>query len=127
VQTTVSATVAVPEAVPAPAPAPAPLVANIEPAADSVEATLNALVQEQALKDEPAVVQSVDADAPDAASLDTPTQVARQKPIARAAGKGAPKAAVVPHPMAAPMESKDSASITASVTRIDSAPPKRRK
>ena len=53
---------------------------------------------------------------------DDPAPVARPKPIARAAGKGAPKAATAPHPMAAPVEDKDSAT----VTRIDT-PPKRRK
>jgi hypothetical protein len=126
VQTTVSATVAVPEVVPAAVPVIEPPKETAQ-AADSVEATLSALVQEQALKDEPAVVQNVEADALAAAPLDTPTPVGKPKPIAKAAGKGAPKAAVVPHPMAAPVEARDSASIKASVTRIDSAPPKRRK
>jgi len=40
--------------------------------------------------------------------------MARQKQIAKAAGKGAPKAALAPQPLAAPVEVKD----TASVTRI---------
>lgn len=92
-------------------------------AVDQVEETLTALVQEQALKDEPAVVQSLEPADMQAAPLDQPTPVAKPKPIAKAAGKGAPKAAVAQHPLAAPVETKDSAT----VTRIDSAPPKRRK
>lgn len=92
-------------------------------AVDQVEETLSALVQEQALKDEPAVVQSLEPADLQAAPLDQPTPVAKPKPIAKAAGKGAPKAAVAQHPLAAPVETKDSAT----VTRIDSAPPKRRK
>jgi len=133
VQNTGSATVAVPEVVPA--PAAAPVIDKFEQVADSVEATLSALVQEHALKDEPAVVQNVEADAPAAAPLAAPTPVADPKPIAKAVGKGAPKAAVLPHPMAAPVENKDSssvktaikASIPAAAGRTDSAPPKRRK
>lgn len=92
-------------------------------AVDQVEETLSALVQEQALKDEPAVVQSLEPAGLQAAPLDQPTPVAKPKPIAKAAGKGAPKAAVAQHPLAAPVETKDSAT----VTRIDSVPPKRRK
>lgn len=92
-------------------------------AVDQVEETLSALVQEQALKDEPAVVQSLEPADLQAAPVDQPTPVAKPKPIAKAAGKGAPKAAVAQHPLAAPVENKDSAT----VTRIDSAPPKRRK
>lgn len=92
-------------------------------AVDQVEETLSALVQEQALKDEPAVVQSLEPADLQAAPLDQPTPVGKPKPIAKAAGKGAPKAAVAQHPLAAPVETKDSAT----VTRIDSAPPKRRK
>jgi len=91
-------------------------------AVDRVEETLAALVQEQALKDEPAVVQSLEAEVL-AAPVDEPTPVAKPKAIARAAGKGAPKAAVAQHPLAAPVESKDSAT----VTRIDAGSPKRRK
>lgn len=92
-------------------------------AVDQVEETLSALVQEQALKDEPAVVQSLEPADLQAAPLDQPTPVGKPKPIAKAAGKGAPKAAVAQHPLAAPVETKDSAT----VTRIDSGPPKRRK
>lgn len=91
-------------------------------AVDPVEETLSALVQEQALKDEPAVVQSLEAEAL-ATPVDEPTPVAKPKPIAKAAGKGAPKAAVAAHPLAAPVENKDSAT----VTRIDAGSPKRRK
>jgi hypothetical protein len=91
-------------------------------AADRVEETLSALVQEQALKDEPAVVQSLEADVL-ATPVDEPAPVAKPKPIAKAAGKGAPKAAVAQHPLAAPVGNKDSAT----VTRIDAGSPKRRK
>lgn len=91
-------------------------------AVDPVEETLSALVQEQALKDEPAVVQSLEAEVL-ATPVDEPAPVAKPKPIAKAAGKGAPKAAVAAHPLAAPVGNKDSAT----VTRIDAAPPKRRK
>lgn len=54
--------------------------------------------------------------------LEEPVPVSEQKPIARAAGKGASKAAAVPQPLAAPVEDKDSAT----VTRITPSP-KRRK
>lgn len=91
-------------------------------AVDRVEETLSALVQEQALKNEPAVVQSLEAEIL-AAPVDEPAPVAKPKPIAKAAGKGAPKAAVAQHPLAAPVETKDSAT----VTRIDAGSPKRRK
>lgn len=44
--------------------------------------------------------------------LDEPVPVSEQKPIAKAVGKGAPKAATAPHPLAAPVEDKDSATVT---------------
>ncbi|MDN4035566.1 phasin family protein [Massilia sp. YIM B02443] len=91
-------------------------------AVDPVEETLSALVQEQALKGEPAVVQSLEAEVL-ATPVDEPAPVAKPKPIAKAAGKGAPKAAVAAHPLAAPVENQDSAT----VTRIDAGSPKRRK
>lgn len=100
----------------------AAVAAEAPHAVDPVEETLSALVQEQALKDEPAVVQSLEAEVL-ATPVDEPAPVAKPKPIAKAAGKGAPKAAVAAHPLAAPVENKDSAT----VTRIDAAPPKRRK
>jgi len=100
----------------------AEVAAEAAHAADPVEETLSALVQEQALKDEPAVVQSLEAEVL-ATPVDEPAPVAKPKPIAKAAGKGAPKAAVAAHPLAAPVGNKDSAT----VTRIDAAPPKRRK
>lgn len=59
--------------------------------------------------------------------------VAEPKEIARAVGKGASRAAVAPHPMAAPVEDKDSASAPAIpaipnvIAAADSKPPKRRK
>lgn len=54
--------------------------------------------------------------------LEEPVPVSEQKPIAKAAGKGSSKAAAAPQPLAAPVEDKDSAS----VTRIGT-PSKRRK
>lgn len=44
--------------------------------------------------------------------LEEPVPVSEQKPIARAAGKGASKAAAVPQPLAAPVESRDAATVT---------------
>jgi hypothetical protein len=93
------------------------------PAAPSPEEILNAMVQEQALKDQPAVVVNAAPESIQAAPIDAPSPVAKPKPIARAAGKGAPKAATAPYPMAAPVAGQESAS----VTRIGSTPPKRRK
>lgn len=93
------------------------------PAAPSPEEILNAMVQEQALKDQPAVVVNAAPESIPAAPIDAPSPVAKPKPIARAAGKGAPKAATAPYPMAAPVAGQESAS----VTRIGSTPPKRRK
>jgi phasin family protein len=94
---------------------------------EAVQAAAAPVVQAQPpAPAEPVVVQEgpaiVSADEIQATIGDDPTPVARPKPIARAAGKGAPKAATAPHPMAAPVEDKDSAT----VTRIDT-PPKRRK
>lgn len=54
--------------------------------------------------------------------LEEPVPVSEQKPIAKAVGKGAPKAGAAPQPLAAPVGDKD----TATVTRIASSP-KRRK
>ncbi len=97
--------------------------------ADTAQAAVAPVVQAQAQPPapaEPVVVQEepaiVSADEIQATTGDDPAPVAKPKPIAKAAGKGAPKAAVAPHPMAAPVEDKDSAT----VTRIDT-PPKRRK
>ncbi|WP_208280935.1 phasin family protein [Massilia oculi] len=92
---------------------------------EAVQAAAAPVVQAQAPA-EPVVVQEepaiVSADEIQATIGDDPAPVAKPKPIAKAAGKGAPKAATAPHPMAAPVEDKDSAT----VTRIDT-PPKRRK
>lgn len=97
--------------------------------ADTAQAAVAPVVQAQAQPPapaEPVVVQEepaiVSADEIQATTGDDPAPVAKPKPIAKAAGKGAPKAAVAPHPMAAPVEDKDSAT----VTRIDTSP-KRRK
>lgn len=55
--------------------------------------------------------------------LDAPAPAAKPKPLAKVAAKGVPKAAVAPHPMAAPVEDTD----TSAVVRIETPPPKRRK
>ena len=62
------------------------------------------------------------ADEVEAGILAEPVPVSEPKPIAKAIGKGAPKAAAVPQPLAAPVQNKDSAT----VTRIGNSP-KRRK
>jgi len=84
-----------------------------------------ATAQAAAPAPEPFVVEQAEplATAPEvqATILEEPVPVSEQKPIARAAGKGTSKAAAVPQPLAAPVEDKDSTT----VTRI--APPKRRK
>lgn len=74
---------------------------------------------------EPVVVRHEDAAPPQALAEapDAAAPAAKPRPIAKAAGKGSPKAAVAPHPMAAPVEGRDAAS----VTRIDTPPPRRRK
>lgn len=97
--------------------------------AEAAQAVAAPVVQEQGkpkASAEPVIVQEepaiVSADEIQATIGDDPAPVAKPKPIAKAAGKGAPKAATAPHPMAAPVEDKDSAT----VTRIDT-PPKRRK
>ena len=75
---------------------------------------------------EPVVVLHDDASPPAGAIdqvLDAPAPAAKPKPLAKAAAKGVPKAAVAPHPMAAPLEDTD----TSAVARIETPPPKRRK
>jgi len=136
-------TLAAPVSAPAPAPVSAPLeqaatvaaaatTATIDAVADAsakvteaVQAMAAPVVQAQAPA-EPVVVHDapaiVSADEIQATLGDDPAPIAKPRPIAKAAGKGAPKAATAPHPMAAPVEDKDSAT----VTRIDT-PPKRRK
>jgi phasin family protein len=116
-----------PVAEPPPPPAPIAKAPEPEPAAAPETAptgeTLSTLLQEQVLQDEPSGVQNVEPYDASLAPVDQDTPVARQKPIAKAAGKGAPKAAAGAHPLAAPIDSKDSAA----VTRIDSAPSRRKK
>ena len=65
---------------------------------------VTALVQEHALKDEPAVVQNA---APQEAAPEATALAADPNPIAKAIGKGAPKAAAAAQPMAAPVADKD--------------------
>lgn len=73
---------------------------------------LAAYVQEHIESQEPAVVaETVDV-------AEEPAPVAEPKPIAKAAGKGAPKAAVVPHPLSAPVPASD----TVALPKIEPAP-----
>jgi len=76
-------------------------------AAAPVPDPVTALVQEHALKDEPAVVQSAAPQEvlPEAAAPADPN------PIAKAIGKGAPKAAAA-QPLAAPVADKDASPVT---------------
>lgn len=71
---------------------------------------------------EPLVVQQPEVTEALASVEDAAEPVAKQKQIARAAGKGAPKAAVAAQPLAAPVEDPEPASIA----RIET-PSKRRK
>lgn len=106
-----------PAALPAPVPE-APEAALAEAAQPVVEAAqavaetiaepvkaeaqeLAAYVQEHIESKEPAVVaETIEV-------VDEPAPVAEPKPIAKAAGKGVPKAAVVPHPLSAPVPEND--------------------
>ena len=73
-------------------------------------------IPEPAAAPEPFVVEQVEPIATaaevQATILEEPVPVSEQKPIAKAAGKGASKAAAVPQPLAAPVEDKDSATVT---------------
>lgn len=113
-----------PAALPAPVPAPTqedaaaavaavaeaaqPAVQAVQEAAQTVAQTvaepvkaeseqLAAYVQEHLESKEPAVLAGT------VEVVEEPAPVAEPKPIAKAAGKGAPKAAVVPHPLSAPV------------------------
>ena len=73
-------------------------------------------IPEPAAAPEPFVVEQAEPIATaaevQATVLEEPVPVSEQKPIAKAAGKGASKAAAVPQPLAAPVEDKDSATVT---------------
>lgn len=73
-------------------------------------------IPEPAAAPEPFAVEQVEPIATaaevQATILEEPVPVSEQKPIAKAAGKGASKAAAVPQPLAAPVEDKDSATVT---------------
>ncbi|RNF30859.1 hypothetical protein NM04_10210 [Massilia aurea] len=73
-------------------------------------------IPEPAAAPEPFVVEQVEPVATaaevQATILEEPVPVSEQKPIAKAVGKGASKAAAVPQPLAAPVEDKDSATVT---------------
>lgn len=80
-----------PAILPAPAPEAVP-----EPAANP-SGQLAAYVQEHTGSQEPAVLAET------AEAVGEPAPVAEPKPIVKAAGKGAPRAAVLPHPLSAPV------------------------
>lgn len=121
----VAAVAAVTETLVSEAPRQAQEVAVQATAAVS-EQLEQASAQASAPAPEPFVVEQAEplVTAPEvqATILEEPVPVSEQKPIARAAGKGASKAATVPQPLAAPVEDKDSATVTRIAT-----PSKRRK
>jgi phasin family protein len=89
---------------PAPAALPAPVPEAVQAVAEPVKAEseqLAAYIQEHVESPEPAV--AVEAVAETIEVAEEPVPVAEPKPIAKAAGKGAPMAAVLPHPLSAPV------------------------
>lgn len=99
---------------PAPAPAPAAAAAAAEPAAP--EAPAAQAVPEAGASAEPAEPVVVAEPEPAVELVVTATEaapapVAEPKAIAKAAGKGAPRAAVVPHPAAAPIAAEGDAEL----------------
>ncbi|MEH6437925.1 phasin family protein [Massilia sp. DD77] len=100
------------QALPAAAAVPASTATVEQPVAEAaveqvkVESEqLAAYVQEHVESKEPAVV------AEPIATVAEPAPVAAPNPIAKAAGKGAPKAAVAPHPLSAPVPETDTAAL----------------
>jgi len=85
---------------------------------DATEQVKQAAAQtpEPAAAPEPFVVEQAEPIATaaevQATVLEEPVPVSEQKPIAKAAGKGASKAAVVPQPLAAPVEDEESTTVT---------------
>ncbi|TXF98119.1 phasin family protein [Massilia arenae] len=86
-----------------------------EKAAEQIEQAAEQ-IPEPAAAPEPFVVEQAEPIATaaevQATVLEEPVPVSEQKPIAKAVGKGASKAAAVPQPLAAPVEDKDSATVT---------------
>lgn len=86
-----------------------------EEAAEQIEGAVEQL-PEAAAAPQPFVVEQPEPIASaaevQATVLDEPVPVSEQKPIAKAVGKGAPKAAAAPQPLAAPVEDKDSTTVT---------------
>jgi hypothetical protein len=105
--------------------APKAVVQAAEEASEQIEQAAGQ-ISEAAAAPEPFVVEQAEPIAKaaevQATVLEAPVPVSEQKPIAKAAGKGAPKAAAAPQPLAAPVEDKESTT----VTRIGT-PSKRRK
>ena len=105
---------AAPAPAPASAPAPAAAAAAAEPAAPEApaaeavpEAGASAESAEPVVVAEPEPAVELIVTATEAA----PAPVAEPKAIAKAAGKGAPRAAVVPHPAAAPIAAEGGAEL----------------
>ena len=98
-----------------PAPAPAAAAEAVQPAVQATQEAVQAVAKpgkaepgqlaaslpDHVASQEPAV------GAETIAVVEEPAPVAEPKPIAKAAGKGAPKAAVVPHPLSAPVSASD--------------------
>ncbi len=95
--------------------APQAAVKATEQAAEQIKGAAEQL-PEAAAAPEPFVVEQAEPIATaaevQATILEEPVPVSEQKPIAKAAGKGAPKAAAAPQPLAAPVEDKDSTTVT---------------
>ena len=103
-----------PAPAPAPSPVPAAAAAAAEPAAP--EAPAAQAVPEAGASAEPAEPVVVAEPEPAVELVVTATEaapapVAEPKAIAKAAGKGAPRAAVVPHPAAAPIAAEGGAEL----------------
>lgn len=97
---------------PAPQAVPAPVQATAE--TESKPDQVASYIQEHVQADLPVVAEPAE-------PVVEPAPVAQPKPIARAAGKGVAKAAVVPHPVAAPVKTENAA------PKIETSGPKRKK
>lgn len=100
----------VPQAAPEPVPEPVQAKSETEAQPDQV----SSYIQEHVQSDLPVVAEAAE-------PVVEPAPVAKPKPIARAAGKGVAKAAVLPHPASAPLDTEQAA------PRIQPAGPKRKK
>lgn len=99
------------------APEPAPAVQPPAPEPQQAQAQpdqVTAYIQEHIQPEQPVVAEPIE-------PVVEPAPVAKPKPVARAAGKGVAKAAVVPHPVAAPIKAEEAA------PKIEPTGPKRKK